>query len=369
MKVEQLRRALLHATALFQAPDNSEGLLERLGCIQLDPIDRYGTSAELVAWARIPNLRRGDLTQQLRNRNFEHFAKERCLIHPRFFSAYRGQSLETPWWRLSERQAKLPRDLLEEVRSEVAERGPIRAEELSDRGAVTPMDWAGWKGTGRRSSLAAEALWTTCELVVSARDPQGRRLYDVPERALPSDVVSAPPPPDIPAFLILERVRSAGLLSRAGGAHWSMLNPWRQDGTVDRLLKEGALVEHRVGKRPYLALPEFSSFTEELSEGPLRILAPLDPLLWDRRLVAELFEFDYVWEIYKPEAERRWGYYVCPLLKGERLVGRVEARRDQDCLRILGLWWEEHAGPVDREALKPALQALARANGCNRVVD
>jgi uncharacterized protein YcaQ len=143
-----------------------------------------------------------------------------------------------------------------------------------------------------------------------------------------------------------------------------MLGPWRQDGTVERLLKEGTLEEHKIGRRPYLCLPEPASSIPPLPEGPLRVLAPLDPLLWDRRLIAELFDFDYVWEIYKPEAERRWGYYVCPLLRGERLVGRIEARRDGTTLRLTGLWWEPGARPDDRAQLGEALGRLATANGC-----
>lgn len=365
---ELARRWLLHSAALFDAPPTTTGLLDRLGCIQLDPIDRYGSSAELVAWARIPGLQRGDLNLQLRNKNFEHFAKERCLIHPRFFSAYRGQALETPWWRASERQAQLSKDLLAEVVAEVRERGPIRAEELSDRGGGPALDWSGWKSTSKRSSLAAELLWTTCALVVAARDRQGRRLYDVPERALSAEALAAPPPQDIPGFLVEERVRSAGLLSRAGGPQWSMLGPWRQDGTVERLLKDGRLEEHKIGRRPYLSLPiPPPAGLPPLPEGPLRVLAPLDPLLWDRRLIAELFDFDYVWEIYKPEAERRWGYYVCPLLRGERLVGRIEARRDGSTLRLTGLWWEPGARRDDQAELGEALERLAAANGCTMV--
>ena len=76
-------------------------------------------------------------------------------------------------------------------------------------------------------------------------------------------------------------------------------------------------------------------------------LAPLDPFVWDRDLLRELFDFDYVWEVYVPEAKRRWGYYVLPLLFGDRLVGRIEPRIDRSTgtLRMLGLWWEEGFDP------------------------
>ncbi len=94
-------------------------------------------------------------------------------------------------------------------------------------------------------------------------------------------------------------------------------------------------------------------------------LAPLDPLAWDRDLLLRLWGFDYRWEVYVPAAKRRWGYYVLPLLYGDRFVGRIEPRIDRrtGTLRILGLWWEagfdplsdEHPGFVD--AVAGALRA------------
>jgi uncharacterized protein YcaQ len=114
-------------------------------------------------------------------------------------------------------------------------------------------------------------------------------------------------------------------------------------------------------------LPTVQDDMPELPDEELRVIAPLDPLIWDRGLVRDLFDFDYVWEIYKPESQRRWGYYVCPLLRGERLVGRMEARRDGGVLRLTGLWWEALVTAEDRKALDPCLLRLAQANGCHDV--
>lgn len=364
MKEAEARRYLLHATGLAQKAPDVVTLLDHLGCIQLDPIDRYGTSAELTAWARLKTPT--DVYGGLANRGFEHFAKERCFLAPRFFSWYRGKVVETPWWRHDERLGRSPEGLLEEVRAEIAEKGPIRAEGLSDRGKVEAMDWSGWKGTGKLSTLALELLWTRCEVVVAARDAQGRRLYDLPERALPAEAFVTKEG-DFGEEMVVERVRSAGLLPTAGGAHWSMLRDHRSDGTLQRLEKQGRIRKIRLGRRDYLALPDDGRTLEPLPDGELRVIAPLDPLLWERRLIEQIFGFSYVWEIYKPEAQRRWGYYVCPLLRGERLVGRMEARRSGKMLELTGLWWEENAREDDREQLEPCLQRLALANGCEAV--
>ena len=104
-------------------------------------------------------------------------------------------------------------------------------------------------------------------------------------------------------------------------------------------------------------------------------LAPLDPLAWDRDLLLRLWGFDYRWEVYVPAAKRRWGYYVLPLLYGDRFVGRIEPRIDRrtGTLRILGLWWEDgfdplaDANPGFAEAFTDALLAHLGFAGLRKV--
>ena len=91
----------------------------------------------------------------------------------------------------------------------------------------------------------------------------------------------------------------------------------------------------------------------------MRILGPLDPLLWDRKLVELAFDFAYVWEVYKPAAQRTWGYYVCPLLHEGRMVGRIEAHREGGEV-VLDHLWEASPGSVDPVALAACLERLAR---------
>ena len=92
-------------------------------------------------------------------------------------------------------------------------------------------------------------------------------------------------------------------------------------------------------------------------------LAPLDPFVWDRDLLRSLFDFDYVWEVYVPERKRRWGYYVLPILFGDRLVGRIEPRIDRatGIVRILGLWWEDWFDPRTADGLVPAMRSALAA--------
>ena len=93
-------------------------------------------------------------------------------------------------------------------------------------------------------------------------------------------------------------------------------------------------------------------------------LAPLDPLAWDRDMLLRLWDFDYRWEVYVPLAKRRWGYYVLPLLWGDRLVGRIEPRIDRAAgtLRILGLWWEDGFDPLAEPGFVDAFVDALRAH-------
>ena len=342
-------------------------VLERLRCIQLDPLDVIGTNADLVVLARVDGVKRGDVWRHLFPRSaFEHFAKERCILPVEAFPWYRtqGHAAAVGWWRHAERESRVPPHLVDALLEEIRERGPVTAKQLTDHGRVAPIDWSGWKSTASATTMALELLWTRCDVVVSGRTESGAKLYDVPERALAkheSEVEG-----DFGRWALLERVEAAGLLSRAGGAHWSMLSAVRTSGVVDELIAEGELIEVTIGEssRPYLARPGFLRRRAVRFDDRVRILAPLDPLLWDRLLIRTVFDFDYVWEVYKPEKQRKWGWYVCPLLYRDQLVGRIDARIEGDKLVVRKLWIE---GDVPREKIDEAFERHAEACGAKKV--
>jgi uncharacterized protein YcaQ len=149
---------------------------------------------------------------------------------------------------------------------------------------------------------------------------------------------------------------------------WSGLGDAKKLGVADRLVDEGLLTEVTIegSSRPYLVASNFRRRRFPESDGRMRILGPLDPLLWDRVLVQQVFDFEYVWEVYKPAHQRRWGWYVCPLLHGDRLVGRLEGTVDR-ALRITKLWREDDA-VLDDAALDEALARHAASCGVSRVV-
>ena len=354
-RAEVRRRLVAHlglARIVGRGARGVRAVLERLRCIQLDPLDVIGTNADLVVMARVDDVRRGDVWRHLFPAHaFEHFAKERCILPARAFPYYRreGHGAQATWWRHAEREQRLPPQLVDAVLEEIRERGPVTARDLTDHGSVEPIDWAGWMGTSKATTMALELLWTRCDIVVAGRTESGAKLYDVPRWK------SSEPEEPFARWALRERVHAAGLLTRAGGSMWSMLSSVRTSPLVDEMVERGELVDVRIEDSPrrYLAVPSFLK-ARATYDDRVRILGPLDPLLWDRDLVRHAFEFDYVWEVYKPAPQRKWGWYVCPLLHRDRLIGRMDARIDGDRLVVQKLW-------LDEGGLKPALrQALER---------
>ncbi len=360
---EARRRMLSHHRLDRRVDVTIPALLDELDCIQLDPLDPLGTNADLVVMARLPDAAHGDVYREIYANAFEHFAKVRCLLPARAFPYYRAKSVEAEWWRTKSRKRKVPASLVDEVEAEVRERGPVTAAELEDRGRVVPLSWHGWKSTTKATSMALEILWTQCRLVVAGR--RGRaKLYDVPERALP-EVAAAEPAEPFERWALRHRAHAAGLLPRRDGPWWSALGAVRKSPLVEAMIAEGELLEVAVEgvTGAYLTTPAFLEREPGEPDDELRILGPLDALLWDRRLVEGIFGFEYLWEVYKPAPKRRWGWYVVPLLHRGRLVGRLEGRAKGEALTVDNVW-EEHPGAIDASALDEALAHHGAACGC-----
>ena len=364
----QAQRILVRAAQL-ERPDFGRGLpgarrcLDTLGEIQLDPIDRVGAMADLVLHARVDGLRRGDWGQL--GGTFEHFAKERCVLPARRLPAWRQRVAGAPWWRLSERLKRLPDGVIEAVFEEVRDRGPLTSRELSDHGRVQPIDWSGWKGTGKAGSMALDVLWTRCRVVVTGRSRDGHHIFDLPERALPEHATA--PLADFFRTGLQHRLAVAGLLRTAGGPQWSALSPMRGGPLVEEALASGEV--RRVSlpgtrKQWLCGATALEAMDRPLeTDDRVRLLGPLDPLMWDRPLVKLCFGFDYVWEVYKPAAKRQWGYYVCPLLWRGQLVGRIEARRGkagEAPVVVDNTWWEDGVKRPPARHLRTMLDRLGR---------
>jgi uncharacterized protein len=212
------------------------------------------------------------------------------------------------------------------------------------------------------------ALWDTGRVVTVAREA-GRHVYDVAERGLPAAARAAPALSDQQALdrLIRRRVQAAGALRHSADAVvWTLpVDADTRRRALDAAVADGRLEAWDVEGVAYVASPGLADTSASVDWEVARVLAPLDALLWDRRGLASLFDFEYVWEVYKPAGERRWGYYVVPVVVGDRFVARFDARREDDGaggrLRVHGWWWEDAVGVRPPADLLAAVEAgLAR---------
>jgi uncharacterized protein len=233
-----------------------------------------------------------------------------------------------------------------------------------------------------------EAYAVTGVLGLARRDGN-RRYYDVVERLLPADTLAHKIPlREQLRHKLLSRYRAHGLLGVGGGGDiFSGIGPAKPDPSWpgypgrtalrEELVATGELVpveiENVRGKR-FVLESEVDLLQHPPEPAPtVAFLPPFDPLVWDRSLLGSLFEFEYVWELFLPPAKRRWGWYVLPMLFGDRLVGRIEPRIDRAAgrVQVLGLWWEEGFAPgrVDGfvDAMRDALRAYLRFAAATRI--
>jgi uncharacterized protein YcaQ len=374
------RQALAPARSLEAGPNGVLEVFRRLGSIQFDPLSIAGRTHDLVLHARVADYDPAwcDLLYE-RREIFEAYNKGLSLVPMR----------DLPWFRVPNRSASRTLADNAEVAARVLERvraeGPLSSLDFEgERGATT--DWFGVPTNTVRAVLEAYAVTGVLGL---ARRDGNRRYYDVAERLLPANVLAQEVPlREQVRHKLLSRYRAHGLLGVGGGGGvFEGLGPAKPDpgwpdhpgrtAVREELVAGGELVTVDIegvrGKR--FVLREEVGLLERPPEPPpsVAFLPPFDPLVWDRGFLGSLFGFDYVWELFVPPEKRRWGWYVLPILFGDRLVGRIEPRLDRanGLVQVLDLWWEDGFAPGRTEgfvdAMRDALRAYLRFGGATRV--
>ncbi|HVP60062.1 MAG TPA: crosslink repair DNA glycosylase YcaQ family protein [Myxococcaceae bacterium] len=389
LTAEQARRFLVrrHFLAPPRAlPARAESVLRvvrELGSVQFDPLEVTGArNDDLVLAARIRNYRRGWMERWLygaraERQLFEAYNKSLNILPVEELPVHRVDWEQ--WHRrdgayqgLLHRHADIAQAILERLERE----GALPGSAFVERGGQRLL-W-GW-GSVTVPRAVLYALFRTGQIGI-ARRVGNVRVYDRIERLFPGALLDTRlPDEEVRRHQLLSRFRGVGLLGlRAGAEIWSGTVPARQrlrlteamvaDGTLRRVRVQGVRDERFM----------LAADARFLRGGALRtrgvaLLAPLDPLVWDRELLRQLFDFDYVWEVYVPAKARKHGYYVLPLLWGDRLVGRIEPRIDRKAgvLRVPAPRLEHRMRRSERleldAALDRALEAHRRLSGAERI--
>jgi uncharacterized protein YcaQ len=371
------RHLLAPARSLERGRDAVLEVFRRFGSIQFDPIDVAGRTHDLMLHARVADYDPSWCDELYERREiFEAYNKGLSFVLASELPWFRAQLRPTPPRVIAENPEVAER-VLERIRAE----GPLSSRDFErERGNTT--DWFGMPTNTVRALLEAYTLTGVLGL---ARRDGNRRYYDLLERLLPAKLLRRHVPlPEQLRHKLHSRYRAHGLLGIGGGGDiFGGLGPAKPDARWpghpgrtalrEELVENGDLVPVEVegvrGKR--FVLRDEVGLLEAPPEPPpaIAFLPPFDPLVWDRGLLGSLFEFDYVWELFHPPAKRRWGWYVLPILFGDRFVGRIEPRIDRAAgrVQVLGLWWEQGFEPKRADwfvdAMRDALGAYMRFAG------
>jgi uncharacterized protein YcaQ len=377
-----LRNGLAPPRSLPASPESVLTVVERVGLLQFDPLEMPGArNHDLVLHARIKDYRREWCEQWLYGpdrRLFEIYNKSLNIVPLEELPHHR-----VSWDRYRERyEAGILRehaDVAHNILQRIAAEGPLSTSAFSEHGKS--VDW--WWAPTRVARAVLEALFVIGRVGVAHRDGN-RRYYDLIERLVPEELLlKRESAEDGMRHRLLSRYRLAGLTWPSAPAELILGTGYAAERVrrTAELVEAGDLVPVEVEGLKGLryapaderALLEGAAPADAAIGNGVAFIGPLDPLVSDRRLLRELWDFDYLWEVYVPEPKRRWGYYVLPILFGDQLVGRFEPRmyRSTGTLRILGIWWEQGFEPRRQEGFVPqmreALAAYMRFVGAKRV--
>ncbi len=355
----EARRFLVHyhgldGSASWSGASGVVDCLTRLGAIQYDPLDVVGRNPELVLQSRVEGFRRETLRDLLyRDRLLVDHWDKQMSIHlavewPHRRRLRRAYAEALCGWLRHYRNSEEALRHVDVVFAALKATGPTLPGKL-DFGSL-PND-SGW-GSRKVSGTALEYLAACGKVGVHSRK-HTQKLYAPIDKLLPEVLLSAPDPfadeRDFLRWYARRRVEAVGLAANRNGGSWlvNLLDSKvARTPVLTELAESGELTRVKVdGVREILYMPSTYFSRMEwagVPERKVRFLAPLDNLLFDRKLIASLFEFEYTWEVYVPAAKRRYGYYVLPVLYGDELVARFEPapHRGNAGLEIKQWWWE-----------------------------
>ena len=360
-----------YASRYRRATESSvEAAIRRLSCVQLDSISTVERSHRIALTGRVGDYPRETISHLLgAGRIFEYWAHEACLLPIESWPLCRRamQNGGRDWYsNVNDVKSAYP-ELAGEILERIREDGPLASRQFE--GAAGGGMW-NWKP----AKAMLERLWNHGELVIAGR--QGfQRVYDLTERVIPRAQLEAPVPPvdEVIRSFAEQAVQARGALTEAG-----ITEHWRLRGGVARvrpvvaeLVAEGRLRRLRVDDGGPDVLVSADAELDRPAQRAAVLLSPFDNLLWDRPFARRILGFDHLIEVYKPAPQRRYGYYVLPFLRGDRIVGRADLKSERKEGRLVVRAFHREdgvrpSGALD-DALDKALNRLARSIGLDEV--
>ena len=361
-----------------------EGVMEYIrqaGCIQFDPIDVCGKNSELVLQSRVKGFNKKMLDELLYEdrKLVDHFDKCLAIYPMETWPSFRRVREEFRERGLKRHETN---DIAEEVREIIREKGNVSSGDIGFQDTLVG-DW------GRNTKLARaalEVLYSQGDVVIHHKKG-ARKYYALAKDYMKEECLVEDDPirddQEYRKWRVLRRIEAIGLLwDRASDAllmirdlkakeRISVFHDLKQEGKIIPVTVEG------IKEILYFSRGDIDLLLESKVKSNFKMrtefIAPLDNLLWDRKLIKALFDFDYKWEIYTPVEERRFGYYVLPILQGSGFIGRIEISKDskQKKLVLKNLWLEKGVRMTKklRNELQRTLDRFMQFNDCEEWVD
>lgn len=358
----------------FTGKQGISKFVKQVECIQFDPIDVCGKNADLVLFSRIKNYSKLQLDALLyQDRQLvDYFDKNLAIIHVEdwpYFS--RSQKKYNYMTRYDNRVDATSKEIKEEIRK----RGPLSSKDFAKDKQIIGT----WGSKTSLTRAALEHLYFIGELGIHHKNGT-IKTYDLIENCIPTRILEMDDPNktliEFQTWSLLRRIQSVGLMWNKNSDAFlciEKLTSATRNKIFSELIETKKIIEVNVEgckEKLYMAKKD-CLLMDEIVKGATykkrcEFIAPLDNLLWDRKLIKELFGFSYKWEIYTPAVQRQYGHYVLPICYGERFIGRIEAiyTKKTKQLEVKNIWLEDDVKytKILEKAIQSRIQDLEKMN-------
>ena len=383
LTLSEARRLALHASLLYgkpKIPKGKEGVryvINHLGYTQIDTISVIERAHNHTLWTRCPDYKPAYLHQLLAEDKaiFEYWGHAMSFlpIEDYRFYMHAFKRFRTPSDQWSRMRLEKTKTLLPKIMKRIKTEGALGSKDFENTTLKKASGWWDWKP----AKIALELLYWQGKLMVSSRE-NFHRKYDLTERVLPTTInKKVPPKSEQVQFWILRALQSYGIATASEiKKHIHQVDKKAIDKTIPKLVNKSKLVELEISglKDSYYATQEYLALNYPIKKQPARlhILSPFDNFIIQRERILKLFDFDYTIECYLPKPKRKFGYFVLPILWGEELVGRLDAKAERRTreLKIHTIYLENNFKPTDAflKAFSKKLFEFAKFNSCTSIL-